>query len=148
MSSRYLFPKSILYISYAMSAPPPHLAPVTAAAPMPAPSVAKPPITPPITAPAIAPTPPCFPIINACAAVSPTIDCKGLSASAFLYCCKLPCKRSISSLSSLILSVSVVCAISKPTSPSFIWSFIAHTLCWMLSKIPRVAFTDCKFWMA
>ena len=148
MSSRYLLPNDILYISYAMSAPPPHLAPVAAPAPIPTPSVVKPPITAPIAPPMIAPLPPCLPIIYACAAVSPTIDCNGLNASAFLYCCKLPCKRSISSLSSLILSVSVVCAISKPTSPSFIWSFMAHTLCWMLSKIPRVAFTDCRFWMA
>ena len=62
-NSKYLLPNDILYILYAISAPPPHLAPVAAPAPIPTPSVAKPPIAPPITAPTIAPLPPCFPVI-------------------------------------------------------------------------------------
>ena len=81
MSSRYLLPNDILYISYAMSAPPPHLAPVTAPAPIPTPSVVKPPITAPIAPPMIAPVPPCLPIMYACAAVCPNTSCNGLVPS-------------------------------------------------------------------
>ena len=63
INSRYLLPNDILYISYAISAEPNHLAPVIAVGKAAEPPLTTPPPIPPIIPPTIAPVPPCLPII-------------------------------------------------------------------------------------
>ena len=63
INSRYLLPNDILYISYAISAEPNHLAPVIAVGIAAEPPLTTPPPIPPITPPTIAPAPPCLPIM-------------------------------------------------------------------------------------